>query len=72
VLRVALAHGEEIDKERALELLAVVGWGFGLRAVARQLLDVVPVAGWAIKGGVAYTGTRALGEATVRYFDARS
>jgi uncharacterized protein (DUF697 family) len=33
---------------------------------------VIPVAGWAVKGSVAYTGTKALGEAAVRYFDART
>jgi len=49
----------------------VVGAGFGWRAVARELLDVVPVAGWAVKAGIAYTGTRAIGEAAVRYFAAR-
>lgn len=48
------------------EVLAVVGAGLGLRTVARELLDVVPVAGWAVKGGIAYAGTRALGEAQVR------
>jgi uncharacterized protein (DUF697 family) len=72
VLRIALAHGQEIDKDRALELLGVVGAGFGLRTVARELLDVVPVAGWAVKGAVAYAGTKAIGEAAVRYFEARS
>ena len=72
VLRIALAYGQEIDKERALELLGVLGLGFGLRTAARELLDLVPVAGWAVKAGVAYAGTRALGEATVRYFEARS
>jgi uncharacterized protein (DUF697 family) len=72
VLRIAMAYGQEIDKERAVELLGVVGAGFGFRAVARELLDVVPVAGWALKGAVAYSGTRALGEAAVRYFDART
>jgi uncharacterized protein (DUF697 family) len=72
VLRIALAHGQEIDKERAVELLGVVGLGFGLRTVARELLDLVPVAGWALKGAVAYAGTKAIGEAAVRYFDARS
>jgi len=72
VLRIALAYGQEIDKERALELLGVVGFGFGMRTIARELLDVVPVAGWAIKGAVAYTGTRAIGEAAVRYFEART
>lgn len=71
VLRIALAYGEEVDNRRALELLGVVGAGFGFRAVARELLDVVPVAGWALKGAIAYGGTRAVGEAAVRYFDAR-
>jgi uncharacterized protein (DUF697 family) len=72
VLRIALAHGQEIDRERAVELLGVVGFGFGLRTVARELLDLVPVAGWALKGAVAYAGTKAIGEAAVRYFEARS
>jgi uncharacterized protein (DUF697 family) len=71
VLRLALAHGQEIDRERALELLPVVGAGFGLRALARQLLEFVPLAGWAVKGGIAYTGTRAIGAAAVKYFEAR-
>lgn len=61
------AYGLELDpRERLPEVLAVAGAGLGLRAVARELLDVVPVAGWAVKGGVAYAGTRALGEAAVR------
>jgi uncharacterized protein (DUF697 family) len=72
VLRIALAYGQEIDKDRAIELLSVVGFGFGLRTVARELLDLVPVAGWAVKGVVAYAGTRAIGEAAVRYFDLRA
>ncbi len=72
VLRIALAHGETVDNQRALELLGVVGAGFGFRAVARELLDLVPVAGWALKGGIAYAGTKAVGEAAVRYFAARN
>ena len=72
VLRIALAYGEDVDNRRALELLGVVGAGFGFRAVARELLDLVPVAGWALKGAIAYAGTRAVGEAAVRYFEART
>ena len=72
VFRLALAHGEPVDNQRAIELLGVVGAGYGLRAVARELIDRVPVAGWAVKGAVAYSGTRAIGEAAVRYFEARS
>jgi uncharacterized protein (DUF697 family) len=68
VLRIAAAHGAEIDTQRLPEIAATIGAGFGLRALARELLDVVPVAGWAVKGGIAYAGTRALGEAAVKRF----
>ncbi len=70
VLRVAQAFGEDVGRERLPELAASLGAGLGLRAVARELLDFVPVAGWAVKGAVAYAGTRALGEAAVRRFEA--
>jgi uncharacterized protein (DUF697 family) len=70
VLRLAAAYGEEVDRERAAEILAVVGAGIGFRAVARQVLGVVPLAGWALKGAIGYAGTKALGEAAIRYFEA--
>jgi uncharacterized protein (DUF697 family) len=63
VLRIALAYGHEIDANRLPEVLGVVGAAFGLRAVARELLDLVPVAGWVAKGAIAYGGTKAVGEA---------
>jgi uncharacterized protein (DUF697 family) len=72
VLRIADAYGFEVDRERLPELLAVVGSGLGFRAFARQALGLVPVAGWAVKGGVAYAGTRALGQAAMRYFERRA
>jgi uncharacterized protein (DUF697 family) len=73
LLRLEQAYGLDADpRERAPELLATVGAGLGLRAVARQLLGVVPVAGWAVKGAVAYAGTRALGEAAIRRLDIRA
>jgi uncharacterized protein (DUF697 family) len=71
VLRIAAAYGVEIDAQRVPELLGVLGAGFGLRTLAREALDLVPVAGWAVKGAIAYTGTRALGEAARRYFELR-
>ena len=70
VLRIAQAHGADVGRERLPELAASVGAGIGLRALARELLDFVPGVGWAVKGAVAYAGTRALGEAAVRRFAA--
>ena len=72
VLRIADAHGFEIDRDRIPELLAVLGSGFGFRTLAREALGAIPVAGWALKGGIAYGGTRALGEAAIRYFERRT
>jgi uncharacterized protein (DUF697 family) len=70
VLRIAAAHGEELDRERAFEVLSVVAAGLGFRTVARHLIGVVPGLGWAVKGGVAYGATIALGEAAAAYFAA--
>lgn len=69
VLRLAAAHGEELGIERAVELLSIVGAGFGLRTIARQMLDLLPGPGWALKGAFAYSGTRAMGRAARLYFD---
>ncbi len=67
LLRLDQAYGLELDsRARAPEVLAVLGAGLGLRTAARELLDLVPVAGWVVKGAVAYAGTRALGEAAIR------
>lgn len=69
LLQIAGAYGEPLGTERAKELLAVVGGAFALRAVARQLLAFVPGVGWAIKGGIGYAGTLAMGAAAIAYFE---
>ena len=71
VLRIALAYGEELDQSRAVEIVGVVGAGYGFRMLAREALDLVPVVGWAVKGAVAFGGTRAIGMAAVRLCEAR-
>ena len=70
-LRIAMVYGEELTSKRLNEILAVVGGGLVLRTGARQLLGLVPVAGWAVKGGIAYGGTYAMGEALKKYFDSK-
>jgi uncharacterized protein (DUF697 family) len=67
-MRIALAHGREIDRSRATEVLAVVGAGFGFRALAREGLGLPPGAGRAFKGAIAFAGTTAVGEAARRVF----
>jgi uncharacterized protein (DUF697 family) len=70
VLRIAAAHGEELDRERAFEVLSVIAAGLGFRTVARHLVGLTPGLGWAVKGGVAYGATLAVGEAADKYFAA--
>ena len=70
VLRIAHAHGEPVDTTRLPELLGVVAGAIGLRGVARALAGSIGP-GWLVKGAVAYGGTRAIGEAAIRYFERR-
>jgi uncharacterized protein (DUF697 family) len=72
VLRIAAAHGQEIDAQRAPEILATIGNGLAFRTLAHQALGVIPVAGWALQGAVAYTGTRTVGEAALVWFGVRT
>lgn len=72
VLRMAVAYGQPVDASRAVELLGVVGAGFGFRTIAREAVAFVPVAGWLLKGAIAFAGTVAVGEAARRYFDVRT
>jgi uncharacterized protein (DUF697 family) len=68
VLQIAAAYGQDLSADRLLEVAGVLGAGMGMRALARELLDVVPVAGWMVKGAVAYSGTRGLGRTADEYF----
>ncbi len=72
LLRIADAYGFELDRERIPEVLGVIAGGLGLRSLARAALGLVPVAGWLVKGGIAYAGTKAVGEVARRYFAARA
>lgn len=69
VLQIAAAYGQPLTAERAKELAAVVGGGFACRAAARQLVGIVPALGWAVKAGIGYAGTSAMGHAAIEYFE---
>ncbi len=69
VIQIAAAYGQPLSADRVKELAAVVGGGFACRAVARQVAGVVPALGWAVKAGVGYAGTWAMGIAAAEYFE---
>jgi len=69
ILRLSAVYNEEISAKRLYEILAVIGGGFAFRELAKQVLGLVPVAGWAIKGGIGYGGTVAMGQVAKRYFE---
>lgn len=69
MLQLAAIHGERVDMDRALELVATVGLGFGFRGVARSLVGMVPGFGWLFKALVAYLTTSSLGSAAAKYYD---
>jgi uncharacterized protein (DUF697 family) len=69
VLSIAAAYGEDLSLERARELLGVLAAGFGMRALSRQAVKLVPFAGWAAAAAIGYAGTVAMGRATMLYFE---
>lgn len=69
VLQIAAAYGETLGVERIKELAAVVGGGYAFRTVARQLVTLIPGFGWALKAGIGYSGTYAMGYAAIDFFE---
>ncbi len=69
LLQIAAAYGQRLGADRISELAAVVGGGFVMRGVARQVLTLVPGFGWALKAGIGYAGTLAMGRAAIAYFE---
>ncbi len=65
VAALSAAHDRPLGPERVLEALAILGAGFGWRALGRSSVRFVPAVGWAAGGAVAYMGTRAIGEAAL-------
>jgi uncharacterized protein (DUF697 family) len=64
--RLAAAHGLPLDlRARSRDLAPLLGSAFGWRAIARELVAVVPGGiGMVARGAFAYAGTAALGRAT--------
>lgn len=70
VLYLAGVYGEEINLDRAIEIVGIIALGFGFRGVARKVAAQIPVFGWVYKGIVGYAATVAVGMAAVKYFEA--
>ena len=68
VAQLAALHGRPLDARRGIEIAGVLAGAFGWRALARRAIATVPVAGFALRGGIAYSGTLAVGEAACAYF----
>ncbi|MBC8104348.1 MAG: hypothetical protein H7Z41_17365 [Cytophagales bacterium] len=70
VMRLAAAHGQKSAYTKQVkEILATVGGALGWRTVARELVGLVPAGiGAALKAGIAYSGTVAVGKAALFYY----
>lgn len=68
VATIGYFHGIAVSKDRIVELLGVLGAGYGLREAARQLIKVIPGVGSVVSAAVAFAGTVALGEAANLWF----
>ena len=69
LLRIAATYGKKAEFARVLELLPVIGGGYGWRALAREASGFIPLAGPVIKAGIAYAGTLVIGQAASFYYE---
>lgn len=69
LLKISAAYGKRAEFARVVELLPVIGGGYGWRALARELSGFIPVAGIPIKAGIAYAGTLVVGQAASYYYE---
>lgn len=69
VMRLAAVHGKSPQaSDRLAELTPVIAGAFGWRALARELIGLVPAgAGVVLKGVVAWAGTATVGKAAAYY-----
>lgn len=72
VAAIAKISGRTLTKESGMEFLSAmganIGMGYSLRQAARSLTKLMPFAGNAISGALAYAGTKAIGEAAIAYY----
>lgn len=68
VAQLAAVYGRPLDARRGFEIAGVLISALGWKRLARRALAIVPIARFAVRAGVAYSGTRAVGEACKAYF----
>ncbi len=69
LLNLAAAYGKKAELARVIELLPVIGGGYGWRALARELSGFIPIAGPVIKAAIAYAGSLVIGQAASFYYE---
>ena len=69
VLSIGSMYGAETNQERAIELVTVVGAGFGFRALTRKVTKLIPGSAWLTRIILGYAATLALGKAAVIYYE---
>jgi len=71
LLRLAVIYGQEMGVSRARELIGAIAGGAAIRYAAQELVKIVPGPGWLVAGVIAWTGTNALGQAAVAFFESQ-
>jgi len=69
VLNLAAMYGQQIDKERAVEIAGVVVLGYGFRGIGRLLVRSVPGLSLVMRVVTAFSATMAVGLGAMAYFE---
>ncbi|HEC21927.1 MAG TPA: GTP-binding protein [Chloroflexi bacterium] len=69
LLRLAAIYGENMSVARARELIGAIAGGLVVRYAAQEVAKLVPALGWVAAGLAAGSGTFAIGQASVVFFE---
>jgi small GTP-binding protein len=69
LLRLGAIYGQDMSIDRARELIGAIAGGVAIRYGAQELAKLIPGPGWLIAGAAAGTGTVALGNAAIVFFE---
>jgi uncharacterized protein (DUF697 family) len=72
VYAIGRIYGVELSaKDTAAVLAGLEVGGTALKTVAREVVALVPVVGWAVRGAVAAAAIEAIGNSVIAYFERR-
>lgn len=70
VVTIAKIYGEQLSAKEAVAVAGTLGLAsVGMKALAMEAANFVPIAGWILKGSIAMSAVTAMGHVVIAHFE---